>query len=739
MSEVATVPEIDDRQPDAHHPEDLRNEDRWPEPPRLLVEWSSPWEEFKSALRPALVRPPKPLAGEAPIGMFPYRGMLVSWVLECLLLIAIIVLPGRFASLQIPPLPSRQQFDVIYYSGDELPQTNDRGGAQAGKTGRAGGQQAHHRTQAIRVARGNKAAEKVVDAPKVNLPHSDSAVANLLAFKANPGPPPAEGLRSFLTAPTLPAMSIAPPSPELNASTSRSAHGLETNVIAPAPEVSRSSSRAAPALSATTAAIVPPTPTTPNVARDKMRSADPLAPTVIAPAPRDAQRDLASSRVPLTQTVDVVAPAASAPRRDATSNSKLTLPSPVVVAPPPSQVSRDLNSWGSTASGDLRAKPVPPPPSEAGGSLSRKGTGPFNPQVVPPPSSIEGSASAKNKNGGQGSGSGHDRPAASLVGSADVVPPPPGLGGGKALSGSGRGSKGAGAGGPLDLGSSVAPPTKAGGNAAGSGVVISNQPGTKVGVPNSTGGALAMSPEGTAKNGIGGSGGGAGIGKGNGSGSGLQGEGSGAGREGAGRGSDPNARGGISPYPGAGGTGTSTSGTPAVPGVSVQGGTTTVNLPSFGAPGGEAPSNGPGRSSTNAHKGSGITIEATPRSGGVFGYYDVLKGDRNYSIYIETSLGTAVMQYADAASAAHPSSVNLSAPEPMRKEMPAGLRPTHVVIACIVDRSGDVKDLRVLEPGAAETTSKILVALHSWKFRPAFRGEEPVEVNAILGFGVDTR
>src|ERR1700731_1163419 len=91
---------------------------QWPEPPHLLVEWSSPWEEFKSALRPALTRPPKRLAGEAPIGMFPYRGMLASWLLECLLLIAIIVLPDRIASFQVPPLPARQQFDVIYYSGD---------------------------------------------------------------------------------------------------------------------------------------------------------------------------------------------------------------------------------------------------------------------------------------------------------------------------------------------------------------------------------------------------------------------------------------------------------------------------------------------------------------------------------------------------------------------------------------------------------------------------------------------
>ena len=705
MSEVATIPESNmiDRRP----------ADQWPEPPRLLVEWSSPWEEFKSALRPALARPPKRLAGEAPTGMFPYRGMLVCWLLECLLLIALIVIPQRFASLQTLTPPTRPQWDVIYYSGDELPQTQDQGGAQSGKSGRAGGQQAHHNTQTIRVVRGDKPSEKVVDAPKVNLPHSDSAVANLLAFKPNPGPPPAEGLRSSLTAPTLPAMTMraVPPSPELNSSASRTPSVLTTSIVPPAP----------------------------NVSRDKMRTANPLAATVIAPAPRDEQRDLADSRVPLTQAVDVVAPPVSAPQRDVSSTPKLTLPAPAVVAPPPSQVSRDLNSWGSAATGDLRTKPVPPPPTAAGGgALARSGAAAITPQVVPPPASIDGTGSKGN--GSPGSGGRSSQSAGSLLGSADVVPPPPGLGGGKALSGSGRGNKGTGAGGPLDLGSSVAPPSNAGGNAAGNGVVVSNQPGTKVGVPNSTGaGAIAMSPSGTAKSGLGGSGGGSGIGKGNGPGSGLQGEGSGAGKEGTGRGSDPNARGGISPHPGPGGAGSGTSGTPAMPGISVEGGTTTVTLPSFGSPGGDAPSTGPGRSSADAHKRSGITIEATPRSGGAFAYYDVLKGDRNYSIYIETSLGTAVMQYADAASAAHPSSEKLTEPEAMRKDLPDGLRPTRVVIACILDRSGDLKDLKVLEPGAAATTSKILVALHSWKFRPAFRGDEPVEVNAIIGFGIDTR
>ncbi len=711
MPEVATIPEV---------------ATQWPEPPRLLVEWSSPWEEFKSAFRPALTRPPKALAGEAPIGMFPYRGMLICWLLECLLLVALIELPERFVSLEIPPPPTRPQWDVIYYSGDELPQTQDRGGAEAGKSGRAGGQQARHRTQTIRVARGDTPTEKVVDAPKVNLPHSDSAVANLLAFKPLPGPPPAEGLRSTLIAPSLPESAVQP-SPELNASTSRAQSALTPNVIPPAPEVSSTSKRTSPNLSAS---VVAPAP---NISPDKMRSANPLAQqTVIAPAPKDAQRDLSSSRVPLNQTVDVIAPPVSAPARDASSTPKLTLPATAVVAPPPSQVSRDLNSWGSSTTGDLRAKPVPPPPSVAGGGTLRSGAGSLTPQVVPPPASISGT-------GAQGNGAGRSgQSPSSLVGSADVVPPPPGLGGGKALSGSGRGNKGTGAGGPLDLGSSVAPPGN-GGNAAGNGVVLSSQPGSKVGLPNSTGGgALAMSPSGTAKSGLGGSGGGAGIGKGNGPGSGLQGEGSGAGREGTGRGSDPNARGGISPYPGPGGAGTGANGAPAMPGVSVQGGTTTINLPSFGTPGGDAPATGPGHSSVNDHKRSGVTVVATSRSGGVLPYYGLLKGD-NYSIYFETSLGTAVMQYSDPSSAAQPSGKTLTEPEPLRKDLPEGLRPTHVVFTCILDQTGVLKDIRVLDPGASETTSKVLSALSKWKFRPAFRGDDPVEVTAIIGFGIDTR
>lgn len=694
-----------------------------PEPPRLLVEWTSPWEEFKSAVRPALSRSPKRLAGEAPTGLFPYRNLLATMAVEALLIWVAIILPGRLEALRPHAPPSLPKYDVLYYYGDELPQTRDNGGAQSGKAGNAGGQEARHRTQTIRVARGDKPAEKVVDAPKLNLPRSE-AVANLLAFKPVPGPPPAEGLRSSLVAPALPVVNVVPPSPEVRSSLSANPNSLTTSIIPPAPEISHAATRKAPEFSAS---IVAPSP---DVARDKMRTALPENPSVIGPASSDTPRDLASSRVPLTQSMSVVAPPVSAPQRDLASVPKLSLPAPVVVAPPPAQVSRDLNSWGGAAIGEIRPNPVPPPPTPGGnaGSQARGGAGDFTPQVVPPPVNA-------NSNGLQGNGGG--RTAGTLLGSAAAVPPPPGLGGGKALAGSGRGNQGTGTGGPLDLGTVIGPPSKSGGNTAGSGVVVSSQPGTKVGVPNAgSSGSIAMSPTGAAKTGLGGAGGGTGIGKGNGPGSGMQGEGPGAGKEGTGRGSDPSAKAGISPYPGPGGAGRGTSGTPPLPGVSVQGGNT-ITLPSFGSTGGDAAS-GPGRSSANDHKRSGVTVVATSRSGGVLPYYGYLKGD-NYSIYIETSLGTAVMQYADSASAAHPSREPLTEPDPIRKDLPEGLRPTHVVIACILDRSGALKDLKVLEPGDAETTSKILAALPNWKFRPAFRGNEPVEVNAIIGFGIDTR
>src|SRR6266487_1378441 len=171
--------------------------------PRLIVEWSSPGREFLESIRPAFSRSEARLAGEAPFGLIPLRIMIPSYLVEAFLIFAVIAVQVKIAELRPYVAPRFSSHDVIYYSGDELPRTEDLGGAEAGTTGRAGGDEAHHRTQTIKIARGGSLVPQVVDAPNLKLPSSRDAVANLLAIKPNAGPPPSEGLRSNRAAPGL--------------------------------------------------------------------------------------------------------------------------------------------------------------------------------------------------------------------------------------------------------------------------------------------------------------------------------------------------------------------------------------------------------------------------------------------------------------------------------------------------------------------------------------------------------
>jgi hypothetical protein len=669
------------------------------EAPKLLVEWSSPWQEFRTAIRPAFGKSSDPLAGEAHTGLFPVRGMLVSWGLQALLLIAVIVIPAKLSSMRPYQPPAVPKYDVIYYSKDELPRTADLGGAQSGVSGEAGGEEAFHHTQTIRVARGSSLRDSVVDAPQLKLPVSNAAVANLLSYQRIPGPPPSEGLTSSLRAPALNRDAVPPP-PSWQRDSFQSAPALGNTLVAPAPDVRRDAMQVAPALG--------------------MQQV--VSPSVNAPT-----RDIAALRVPGSQPLDVVPPPVSAPERDTGLNSRLTLPSASVVAPPPS-VSREVAALGPGFGPRLVEKQVVPPPVAFGtASGSNRMTGGLGgTSVVPPPVQL-GIPGGQSRGGGAGAG---------FSGGLEAVPPAPNLGDGT-VGRTGHGAHGPGLGGQFDAGSLVAPP-KSGGSGNGTGVVVSNKPGDALGVPgNGAAGALAMSPSGGSQPGLGGSGGGTGIGHGAGSGAGFSGPGSGAGKEGSGRGSDPNARGGISPYPGPGGAGKSASGKPSLPGVSVEGGSQKiVNLPSFGSDGGASSS--PEHSTVGEDKGPGITVVATSRSGGAFNFYGTLKGDRVYTTYFETALGTAVMQYADPESNAHPYAEGLKSPTPVRADLPEGLPKSRLVIACTLDRSGLVQNPRVLEPGSAVMTRKVLTALNHWKFRPVLKGEQPVEVNAILGFNIDT-
>ncbi len=821
--------------------------------PQLLVEWSSPWHEFITSIRPALVRSERRLAGEAPFGLIPLRIMVPSYVLEAFLIFAAIAVQVKIAQLQPFVAPRFSSHDVIYYSGDELPRTEDLGGAEAGTAGRAGGAEARHRTQTIKVARGGSLVPKVVDAPNLKLPSTRDAVANLLAIRPDPGPPPSEGLRSTRTAPNLPAALVAP-APNVIRDYTRNGVQLES-VIAPAPSVARDQAITAPTFSATLIppapnvsrdhtlvapalgpAVIPPAPKVsrdrglmtpslnasvvapaPSVARDQVRSNPSFAANVIPPAPNAVSHEL--SRSPVQMNTTVVPPPVSAPERAGARSSKLNLPAPSVIAPPPSaDLSQDVHRVGSGipdssktvvpppptqsgsssfmsslvgkifgasevvpppppsvnahglsgVTGSLAANVVPPPPSVSAGTTggssrgTRAGMGTVlgsnvvapppstgtsggtgtrssssapalgTPSVVPPPPSLSGPGGGTGSNGG---GAGTQR--GTLLAN-NIVPPPPSVGGGSGTSGLGLGRSGAGHGTSLDPGVNLTPPTN-GGSGSNAGAVISSQPGSKVGVPSSGGtGSLAMSPSGGDKTGLGGAGTGNSIGRGNGPGSAMNGAGPGAGKAAAGKGSDTIAKGGISPSAGPGGAGNAPSGTPPVRGVDISGGSGIVTIPGFGS---DSSANDPqmsGRSSAKPRQTFGVTVVATATSGGAFEpYRNVLRGEK-YTTYFDTSAGTVVMEFADEGAVGHPFGGTLAAPVAIRTDVAAGLPHARMVLTCVLDASGNLKNVRVLEAGPAQMTAKVIAALRSWKFQPAMRGDHPVEVTAILGFGIDT-
>jgi TonB family protein len=822
--------------------------------PRLLVEWTSPWREFVTSLRPALGRSEARLAGEAPFGLVPLRIMAPSYVLEAFLIFAAIVIHVKVNELRPYVAPRISGHDVIYYSGDELPRTEDLGGAQSGTTGRAGGHEAHHRTQTIKIARGGSLAARVVDAPNLRLPATRDAVANLLAIQPNAGPPPVEGLRSSRSVPNLsgaivaPApnvtrdytrngialTSVVPPAPNFSRDQPLIAPRINPDVIPPAPNAGQRQTLVAPALGA---AVIAPAPSVsrdrtltapslnstviapaPNTSRDNTRAAPSLAANVIPPAPGGVSREISSSPVQMSN-VSVVPQPASAPERATSRISKVTLPSPSVIAPPPSQdMSQDMRRLASGSVPDPSRSVVPPPPTQSGsGSMfssligkifgasdvvppppsvnsdSARGNGTsIAPAVVPPPPSVAANSGGGNPRGtrnasgtalgsnviapppsagisntgtrslasaaapamgpatvvapppqlsGAGGGTGTTgggagAPRGTLLAN-NVVPPPPSLGGGAGATGSGSGRTGAGLGAPLNVSSPAAPSNSGGSGNAGS-AVISSDPGPKVGRPSTGGaGSLAMSPSGNDKPGLGGGGEGTSIGHGDGTGSGMNGAGTGAGKTGSEKGSDPAARGGISPSAGPGGAGNAPSGNPPVRGVDVSGGSTIVTLPSFGSdPSGNDPA-APGHSPAKAHQQVlGVTVVATASSGGAFEPYKNLIHGQTYTTYFDTSVGTVVMQFGETAPVNQPG--GLSAPQSIRTDLPQGLPRVRMVVSCTVDASGNLKNVQVREAGTAEMTAKIVAALRAWKFQPAMRGAQPVEITAILGFNIDT-
>jgi hypothetical protein len=157
----------------------------------------------------------------------------------------------------------------------------------------------------------------------------------------------------------------------------------------------------------------------------------------------------------------------------------------------------------------------------------------------------------------------------------------------------------------------------------------------------------------------------------------------------------------------------------------------TIHLPSFGS-NDTASSGGPGRPPTG--EAPNIVVVASSRSGGGLSSQLAPRGGRVYTIYLATHLGTAVLQYADPTTVQN-FAADLTAPRPIKTDVPADATPARAIISCVMDRLGLLRDIKLLEGDDPQFSHELLFALASWRFRPVFRGDSPVEVKTVIGFG----
>lgn len=246
-------------------------------------------------------------------------------------------------------------------------------------------------------------------------------------------------------------------------------------------------------------------------------------------------------------------------------------------------------------------------------------------------------------------------------------------------------------------------------NSPAAGLVISTLPGERVGLPEAGTGSLDLADHDIDR-------------------AAVRIEGSGAGPNRTATGSTIEAHLGNSPSRGPGGAGGNAT-RPALPGVSIQGGS--LYIPSFSGQPGVAHKNEQGQAPA-------IVIISTPRAGGLLDSTAEAQGARVYTSYFETSFGTVVLQLSDPAPATG-FAADLTVPEALHTDLPAGLITGYTVVACTVNRLGTLDNVRVVRTGDSSRTPKLLAALQSWKFKPALRNHEPLEVRAALAFATRTR
>jgi hypothetical protein len=241
--------------------------------------------------------------------------------------------------------------------------------------------------------------------------------------------------------------------------------------------------------------------------------------------------------------------------------------------------------------------------------------------------------------------------------------------------------------------------------------VINPNPGTTIAAGGMRSGRLAASPSGTENA--------SGLGR---AGDGTSNDGTAGSSIGAqGIGTSGVGTGGASPTPSAGGTDAEHAGA-----ISVSNGR--IDLGSFG-PNVEKPARGTrpaivivGSASSTA------TLERFTRS---------LRGDV-YTVYLNASGTPAVLQFAERDP--HRSGSfdgGVSPPESISTKLPRQAIGKQV-IAGVLNSEGRLTQIHPLLASTEEATAKLVRALEQWRFVPASRNATPVDVDVVIGFGVDT-
>jgi hypothetical protein len=97
------------------------------------------------------------------------------------------------------------------------------------------------------------------------------------------------------------------------------------------------------------------------------------------------------------------------------------------------------------------------------------------------------------------------------------------------------------------------------------------------------------------------------------------------------------------------------------------------------------------------------------------------------------------MQFSDPLTADHAYTDDLTTPEVLQATMPVQLKGARIIIEGKMNQSGHLHDFHPVfsDPGAP--VAKVVASVSTWKFTPALRGNDPVEVSVMLGFNIDTR